>query len=283
MKNVLQRIQTEFSQLSKKHQLLANYILQHSTEMAFMTSVQLAKAANVSNATVTRFSTTLGFEGFQKLQEAIRRETITHYSSMDEVSKFSGDGDTLFHSMLEAAELIPTLYSQRDSAAIAGAVQCILRSEKILVSGYQWCETLANYTWYELGKFKKNVFKLQDSTMASYDLIHENPEKSCAIIFGLPRYPKKLIDQIKRLQAENIPIILFTDDLFPLAQSCQHLFTIPMNGVSLPTVFPLLLCMLHMQEIISRVILEDAENAKIRVSQFEKKAQDTFIALEELL
>ncbi len=283
MKNVLQKIQAEFPHLSKKHQMLANYILQHPTETAFMTSVQLAKAAQVSNATVTRFSTTLAFEGFQKLQDAIRKENITHYSSMDEVGKFSGDGDSLFESMLDAAKLLPSLYGQRSPSAISGAVSCILGSEKVLVSGYQWCETLANYTWYELGKFKKNVFKLQDSTMASYDLIHENPEKSCAIIFGLPRYPKKLIDQIKRLQAENIPIILFTDDLFPLAQSCQHLFTIPMNGVSLPTVFPLLLCMLHMQEIISRVILEDGENAKIRVSQFERKAQDTFIALEDLL
>ncbi len=282
MKNILQKLKDEFSTLSKKHQMLASYILQNSTEVAFMTSVELAKAAKVSNATVTRFTITLGFEGFQEFQENIRKNVIKHYSSKDEVGNLAGKGDNVFEAMLEAINLIPSLYTTRDTKTILQAAECIIASEKVLITGYQWCDTLVTYTNYELGKFKKNVHKLVDSSLASYDLIHENPSKTCAIVFALPRYPTNLIEQLKKLKEQNIPIILFTDEIFPYAKNADYLFTIDINS-SLPTVLPLVMMMLIVQEIISRVIVGDPTRAKQRVAEFESNAHATYKKIEELL
>ncbi len=282
MTNILEKLKSEYPHLSKKHQILAGYILKNSTEVAFMTSVELAQAAEVSNATVTRFSTTLGFKGFQEFQDSIRQNAIKHYSSKDEVGNLAGKGDELSDTLLQAINLIPILYTKRDMQKIIEAAECVISSEKVLITGYQWCDTLVTYTSYELSKFKKNVHKLIDESLESYDLIHENPSKTCAIVFALPRYPKNLIDQFKKLQEQNIPIILFTDEVFPYAKNADYLFTVEINS-SLPTVMPLLMMMLTVQEIISRVVIGDPIRAKQRVTEFEASAKEIYKRLEELL
>ncbi len=282
MKNVLQKIKEDFTTLSKKHQILASYILENSTEVAFMSSVELAKVAQVSNATITRFTTTIGFEGFQDFQENIRKSAIRHYSSRDEIGNLDGKGDGLSTAMHEAISLMPNLYAKRDMQMVIEASECIITSEKVLVTGFQWCDTLATYTTYELGKFKKNVYKLVDDSLASYDLIHENPNQTCAIIFALPRYPRKLIDQLDRLIEQGIPIILFTDEVFPYAKKADFLFTIPITP-SLPSVIPLVMMMLTVQEIVSRVIVGDPTRAKQRVAEFELNANSAYTKIDELL
>jgi DNA-binding MurR/RpiR family transcriptional regulator len=58
--------------LTPKAQILGNFILQNPRKAVFMTTKELAGACEVSEATVVRFVTQLGYEGYGAFQQALR-------------------------------------------------------------------------------------------------------------------------------------------------------------------------------------------------------------------
>ena len=65
-------ISERFPSLSKGHKLIADYMLNHYDKAAFMTAAKLGQTVNVSESTVVRFATELGFDGYPDLQKALQ-------------------------------------------------------------------------------------------------------------------------------------------------------------------------------------------------------------------
>ena len=58
--------------LSPAQRRIAQYLLDHMPDSAFLSSVALAQRAGVSQPSVTRFASALGFSGYPALREALR-------------------------------------------------------------------------------------------------------------------------------------------------------------------------------------------------------------------
>jgi DNA-binding MurR/RpiR family transcriptional regulator len=52
--------------LSKGQKLIAQYIIEHYDKAAFMTASRLGQAVGVSESTVVRFATELGYDGYPR-------------------------------------------------------------------------------------------------------------------------------------------------------------------------------------------------------------------------
>ncbi len=70
--DLMRTIQQKFSRLSKGQKLIAEYILKHYDKAAFMTAAKLGVSVEVSESTVVRFASELGFSGYPKLQKLYR-------------------------------------------------------------------------------------------------------------------------------------------------------------------------------------------------------------------
>ena len=68
-KDLFTLINEKLSGLSKGHKLIANYILSHYDKAAFMTAQKLGKTVGVSESTVVRFASELGYDGYPALQK----------------------------------------------------------------------------------------------------------------------------------------------------------------------------------------------------------------------
>lgn len=68
--DLMRLIQVKFPKLSKGQKLIAEYILKNYDKAAFMTAAKLGNNVGVSESTVVRFATELGFSGYPKLQKA---------------------------------------------------------------------------------------------------------------------------------------------------------------------------------------------------------------------
>ena len=66
-KSVLETIRSEYSKLPMAERKIADFILEHPTEINDKNVSQLAKLGNVSDATVVRFCKHLGYRGFISL------------------------------------------------------------------------------------------------------------------------------------------------------------------------------------------------------------------------
>src|ERR1700761_5026775 len=58
--------------LSPAQRRIAQYLLDHMPDSAFLSSVALARQAGVSQPSVTRFAAALGFSGYPALRETLR-------------------------------------------------------------------------------------------------------------------------------------------------------------------------------------------------------------------
>src|ERR1700749_1290768 len=58
--------------LSPAQRRIAQYLLDHMPDSAFLSSVALARRAGVSQPSVTRFAATLGFSGYPAFRDALR-------------------------------------------------------------------------------------------------------------------------------------------------------------------------------------------------------------------
>ena len=75
--NLFSKLEEILPALSKGHKKIAEYIMTTYDKAAFMTASKLGNIVGVSESTVVRFATELGFEGYPELQRALKEYTST--------------------------------------------------------------------------------------------------------------------------------------------------------------------------------------------------------------
>ncbi len=68
---LLNRINERYGSLSKGQKLLAAYITDNYDKAAFLTAARLGQMVGVSESTVVRFASHLGYRGYPEFQRAM--------------------------------------------------------------------------------------------------------------------------------------------------------------------------------------------------------------------
>ena len=76
-------IQKKYIGMSNRQKRLADYITGHMDQAVYMNVKQLAAVSNVSESSVVRFATFLGYDGFRDMQRDIRGELESSKSIVD--------------------------------------------------------------------------------------------------------------------------------------------------------------------------------------------------------
>ena len=71
-KDFLHRITENMHGFSKGQKRIGNFILEHYDKAAFMTASRLGESVGISESTVVRFATELGYDGYPELQHALQ-------------------------------------------------------------------------------------------------------------------------------------------------------------------------------------------------------------------
>ena len=88
-KDLFSLINEKLSSFSKGHKLIANYMVAHYDKAAFMTAQKLGKTVGVSESTVVRFATMLGYDGYPALQKALQEVDAGHIGNYDSCLSYS--------------------------------------------------------------------------------------------------------------------------------------------------------------------------------------------------
>ena len=62
--NVLDRIREQYDGMSKGHKKIAAFILEHYDQAVFMTAARLGDTLRISESTVVRFASGIGYAGY---------------------------------------------------------------------------------------------------------------------------------------------------------------------------------------------------------------------------
>lgn len=280
MKNVLKTIADKREQMSLVYQQLAQYILDNSSAVAGMDISTLAAAANVSTATATRFAISLGCSGYPELKQQLQKVQFNYYTSLDEIADVlkRNPGDTVT-DVDEALRGLSKSYQHIDKQLIQQAAEMICSSDKVFLVGNQMSSMFVPYTKYLLGKYHGNLHDISAMTFDDEQLIKYSGGKACTLVFALQRYPNATIKAIRRLNEQNIPMIIISDsNLFPFEDMASIMIYATFKD-SLAFA-PLMLVYSIVYEIILKVIMLDPEKAEQNVKKFDDYVRENHIYYE---
>ena len=69
--DLFSRINERYERMSKGHKAIANYIFEHYDQAVFMTAAKLGGELGISESTVVRFASGIGYGGYPEFQKAL--------------------------------------------------------------------------------------------------------------------------------------------------------------------------------------------------------------------
>lgn len=96
MKRINEAIAEKANSFTKGQHLLARFITEHCDKAAFMSSFDLAAVTGVSQSTVIRFASALGYQGYGDFQDALQLELKYRLTTLErfEVAEEASSSDT---------------------------------------------------------------------------------------------------------------------------------------------------------------------------------------------
>jgi len=220
--NMMKRLVEQQHALTPKGRVLGKYILDNPRKAVFMTTKELAETCSVSEATVVRFVSQLGYDAYSAFQQALRDFVDTELTLLDrtDLSGVKGPGiDRLSRVLYEEMDNLKQFFESINMVDLNKVVDYLAESKTIYVIGSRLSYTFAYYLGWSLTKVRQNVHILKGSDSAAIDWLSIAEPGSLAVIIATSRYPNELIKLGKIVRRLDHTLLVITDSsLCPLTQ-----------------------------------------------------------------
>lgn len=224
--HLLTRIDLMMNSFSKGQKRIALYIEEHYDKAAFMTASKLGETVGVSESTVVRFATELGYDGYPKLQKAMQEMIRNKLTSVQRIEVTSGriGNDNVLDSVLnQDIEKIRRTIEETSHDDFNRAVDEICNAEKIYIMGVRSTAAIANFLAYYFELIFDNVRVVNTtSSTSTYEHIFRMSEKDVMIGISFPRYSSMSVEAMNFARSRGAHAIAITDSMAsPLVQSAD--------------------------------------------------------------
>ncbi len=244
--DVLVRIEEKYTSMSKSHKAIAGFIKEHYDQAVFMTAAKLGEELSISESTVVRFASGLGYEGYPEFQKALAdwvKNKLSNVQKMD-VKYANHSQSEILTSVLEAdIEKLQDTIGNLDADAFETAVNVILGAENVYIIGLRSCAPLAEFLQFYLNMIRGNV-TLRNSTSVSetFEQMIRISDKDVMIGISFPRYSMRTLKAMEFANDRNAKVISLTDSIHSpmcLYSSCNLLARSDMVSIVDSLVAPL--------------------------------------------
>ncbi|HAZ19842.1 MAG TPA: N-acetylmannosamine kinase [Clostridiales bacterium] len=226
--DLLVTLQNSFDSLSKSQKAIASYLINNYDKAAYMTASKLAQETGVSESTVVRFATEMGFDGYPALASYLQ---VTVYSRMTAAQRLRltnhliGEGDVLEKTLAADIESLNNTLANMDRKVFAGAVDAICSAKTIFVIGVRNAAPLASGFSYSMGQVFDNVRNISTTNNDEvFEKLVRIRENDVLVAFSFPRYSKRVIRTLDFAKKHKATVVSITDSLYsplvPLSDFC---------------------------------------------------------------
>ena len=232
---VINDISARLDSLTPKAQTLGTYIMQHPSKAVFMTTKELAEACGISEATVVRFVSTLGYKGYSDFQEALK-DFVNTGLSLPERADIKGinepGADRLHRGILEELNNLKFLYENINVETMNQFVGHLDKPRPIYVVGSRLSYTFAYYFGWSLTKIRNEVHILKGSDSTAMDMLANARPECLVILIATSRYPNELIRLCKMVCRSSHTLLTMTDsNLSPVIPFADLSLVIPSRSI----------------------------------------------------
>ena len=270
---LLARLDEKYPKLSKGQKRLTDYIKNNYDKAAFLTAAKLGEAVGVSESTVVRYASQLGYKGYPEFQKALGELVRTKLNSIQRMEVTYGritQSEILATVLQSDVEKIKMTLESMDNQAFDLAVDTILNAKRVYVIGIRSCAPLASFLTFYLNLICENVIGVDtNSSSEIFEQLIRIGEDDVIIGISFPRYSMRTLKALEFASNRKAKVITLTDSIHSpmnLYSSCNLIARSDMASIVDSLVAPLsvinalvvALCMKQQKEVIRTLeTLED--------------------------
>lgn len=231
------RIRQKSGSFSKGQRLIAKYIEEHSEEVAFMTASKLGATVGVSESTVVRFATEIGYSGYPALQRAIQemiRSKLTSLQRLEMTSRNIGSERLLDAVLDQDIDILKHTKESINREEFYRAADALVKAPRVYILGAGSSLALATLLAHYL-RLVFDTVQLVEATSEATILqqMIRAKQGDAVIAISFPRYSKKAVKTLKYAADQGLSTVAITDSLLsPLAEFAQYLLLAKSDMVS---------------------------------------------------
>jgi len=250
-----ERIKQAYNTLTPSFKRLAEFILNHELDVAFMTATELAQALGVDAATVVRFSQALGYRGYRELsreiQQVVKADLTATYAGFDEAQS---DAERLQALLENERHNLETALAQTTDRA-AETVKLLGNARRVWIIGEASGECLATFFAAHLRMAQIQATALNPDPAAASQVLWDLGDEDLIIGLGIPGTgidTAAVLQFAKERGAKTASVT--ASAVSPPAQVAEHVLVCPSNTpVGLPSVASLVAMMIALwQTLLAR-------------------------------
>ncbi|WP_251387244.1 MurR/RpiR family transcriptional regulator [Mediterraneibacter agrestimuris] len=263
---LLTRIEERRGQFSKGQKRLADYVIENYDKAVFLTAAKLGDVVGVSESTVVRFATQLGYKGYPGFQKALEELVRNKLNSIQRMEVTYGRIaqseilETVLHSDIEKIKMTMEAIDQN---AFDLAIDTILNAKCIYVVGIRSCAPLASFLSFYLNLVCEHVITVNtNSSSEIFEQLIRINEKDVIIGISFPRYSMRTLKALEFASNRKAKVITLTDSVHSpmnLYSSCNLIARSDMASIVDSLVAPLsvinalvvALCMKKQQDVVN--------------------------------
>ncbi len=216
-KDIIELIDEKYVKMSKSHKKIADFIKEHYDQAVFMTAAKIGTVLDISESTVVRFASGLGFDGFPGFQEELAgwvKNKLNTVSKMGAKYGGSSQSEILIDVLQADMEKIADTVEQVDHGAFEAAVDAIIQAKTVYVVGLRTCEPLADFLSFYLNMIRGNVVVLRTTSASEmFEQMIRIDEKDVLIGISFPRYSMRTLKAMEFANDRNAKVIAITDSV----------------------------------------------------------------------
>ena len=213
---VRERIREKMGGMSPSFHQIALFILDNFDNVGFISVNELSHMMKVSNASLVRFTQSLGFKGYKEFREIIQQEVKTklnteHLVALNKLDVLPAQEqlEQLFENEINN---LRTTFKNIQVQTLTEIVKEIYAARKVFISGFGMSRNIVRLFSYALVSMEQTqVIELSGSVSDYNPNLHMMENNDCLFLMTLPPYSPEGLQVADYAKRKGVHVCLFTD------------------------------------------------------------------------
>jgi DNA-binding MurR/RpiR family transcriptional regulator len=224
--------------LSGRLQQIAEFVLDHPTDVALGTVAEVAQRSGVPPSAIVRFAHALGFGGFTEMQQVFRtrlvagvapsyKARLARMKSEEKSVLGRQPAAVLSRFVSEAQSSLVTLSQSVHARELDAATSILAKARDIYLLGLGGSFPVATHLAYVLRKLGRRVVLLDGTGGSIHEQSHAATVDDALVAISFRNYYPDTARLFPELVARGVPAISITDSLLsPIVEGARVVFEI---------------------------------------------------------
>ncbi|GAA0907598.1 MurR/RpiR family transcriptional regulator [Streptomyces thermoalcalitolerans] len=271
------RLQALFEghRLTPTQRRIAHSMVRRAADVPFLSSVELAELAGVSQPSVTRFAVALGFDGYPALRRHLREVAPAGPVARPALSnEYQQAIEAEIENLRHLAEALA------DPEPVRKAGRLLAASRPLPVLGLRAAAAQAHGFAYFAGKVHPDVRLLNEGGTMLQDRIDGAVRAGASVLlcFALPRHPREVVDALAHAKEAGLTVVTVADSAF--APVAKHSDLLLPAAVGTGLVFDTACAPMLLGRVLLEAMCDNLPDAQAWLEEFDGKAAERGLFVE---